>query len=64
MAREDLLDRLFRAWREEIDSEPFPVIADVVLPVQTRRHMRGEYGGPDDRPGADSTPAGGAEPRR
>ncbi|PXY27286.1 hypothetical protein [Prauserella muralis] len=40
MADEDTLDRLLRAWRDDIDSEPFPVISDVVLPRQTRRRMR------------------------
>ncbi|PXY21734.1 hypothetical protein DI005_14820 [Prauserella sp. PE36] len=40
MAQEDTLDRLLRAWREDIDSEPFPVISDVVLPRQIRRRLR------------------------
>ncbi|MQA11318.1 MAG: hypothetical protein GEU98_22740 [Pseudonocardiaceae bacterium] len=42
MAREHTLDRLLRAWREDIDSEPFPVIADVNLPRQTRRQLRAD----------------------
>ncbi|NIJ13437.1 hypothetical protein FHU38_003781 [Saccharomonospora amisosensis] len=39
MVHEDALDRLLRAWREDIDSEPFPVITDVVLPRQRRRQV-------------------------
>lgn len=52
---DDALDRLFRAWRDDIDSEPFPLITDVVLPAQTRRRMPGtadisREGGTGERP--------------
>lgn len=39
---DDALARLLRAWREDIDSEPFPVVTDVALPRQTRRRMPDE----------------------
>lgn len=57
MADEDTLDRLLQAWREDIDSEPFPVIADVALPRQTRRRMREHSEDPPrpGRPNSDST---------
>ncbi len=35
------LGRLLRAWREDIESEPFPAITDVLLPRQRRKHERG-----------------------
>ncbi|MFC4000843.1 hypothetical protein ACFS2C_12300 [Prauserella oleivorans] len=51
MAQEDALDRLLRAWRDDIDEEPFPVIVDVVLPRQVRRRMAGDRDEPSDPPG-------------
>ncbi|MEU6643884.1 hypothetical protein ABZ863_15205 [Saccharomonospora sp. NPDC046836] len=53
MANEDGLDRLLRAWRDDIDSEPFPAIVDVVLPRQLRRHLRDDVG--HSRPASSAT---------
>ncbi|PWV85338.1 hypothetical protein SAMN05421630_102626 [Prauserella marina] len=45
MAHDDTLDRLLQAWRDDIDSEPCPVISEVALPRQTRRRLpRGDAG--------------------
>ncbi|SFQ35896.1 hypothetical protein SAMN05421810_106275 [Amycolatopsis arida] len=45
MAADDKLNRLLRAWRRDIDSEPFPVFSDLLspralIPRQTRRRAR------------------------
>ncbi|PRX48564.1 hypothetical protein B0I33_104381 [Prauserella shujinwangii] len=51
---DDKLERLLRAWREDVDSEPFPVITDVVLPRQTRRRIEDDPP-PRDTPTWDDT---------
>ncbi|MEU3271924.1 hypothetical protein ABZ639_13825 [Saccharomonospora sp. NPDC006951] len=62
MAHDDALDRLLQAWRDDIDSEPFPVISEVALPRQTRRHVPGSDTGQPRRNGTRRTGKTSASP--
>ncbi|WP_409182213.1 hypothetical protein F9C11_38205 [Amycolatopsis sp. VS8301801F10] len=37
MSESDLLCRMFQAWREDIDSVPFPQFRDLIIPPQKTR---------------------------
>ncbi|MFC4085754.1 hypothetical protein [Amycolatopsis samaneae] len=40
MSETDPLARLFQAWRDDIDSVPFPQLAELPIPPQQRRTDR------------------------
>ncbi|GAB3143567.1 hypothetical protein [Amycolatopsis sp. NPDC004378] len=37
MAEDDLLSQMLHAWREDIESEPFPQFSELLIPRQQAR---------------------------
>ncbi|MFD9891853.1 hypothetical protein ACFWY9_21135 [Amycolatopsis sp. NPDC059027] len=45
MSETDLLDQLFQAWRDDIESVPFPQFTELLIPPQqTRAEMDARRG--------------------
>jgi hypothetical protein len=40
----DILTNLLRAWREDIESVPFPTFAELLIPTQQQRTVGGRSG--------------------
>jgi hypothetical protein len=40
MAEDDLLSRMLNAWRDDIDSVPFPQFSELLIPRQQTRPRR------------------------